>query len=181
MAGLGVASFGHVNGVHMQNLDTWETYSAAIRAGEIPLSRAYRPTDEERMIRELVLQLKLGLDQARRTSSEKYEVEHPRALPRAARGAGRRGYLEAATDETSLSLTRQGLLRVDALLPRFFLPEHRRHPLHLAPAADAVHAPMPASRSLQVQRDSLDRRLDARTPVSARRRSTRGPASRHPS
>ena len=26
MVGLGVASFGHVNGVHMQNLDTWETY-----------------------------------------------------------------------------------------------------------------------------------------------------------
>ena len=29
MVGLGVASFGHVNGVHMQNLDKWETYSAA--------------------------------------------------------------------------------------------------------------------------------------------------------
>jgi oxygen-independent coproporphyrinogen-3 oxidase len=27
MVGLGVASFGHVNGVHMQNADTWETYS----------------------------------------------------------------------------------------------------------------------------------------------------------
>ena len=32
MVGLGVASFGHVNGVHMQNLDTWETYSEAIDA-----------------------------------------------------------------------------------------------------------------------------------------------------
>src|SRR5687767_13577348 len=60
MVGLGVASFGYVSGVHMQNLDTWETYSAAIREDRIPLSRAYRPTDEERMIRELVLQLKLG-------------------------------------------------------------------------------------------------------------------------
>ena len=27
MVGLGVASFGHMNGVHVQNLDTWETYS----------------------------------------------------------------------------------------------------------------------------------------------------------
>ena len=34
MVGLGVASFGHVNGVHMQNLDTWETYSAAVARGE---------------------------------------------------------------------------------------------------------------------------------------------------
>ena len=33
-SGLGVASFGHVNGVHIQNLDTWETYSAAIARGE---------------------------------------------------------------------------------------------------------------------------------------------------
>src|SRR5260221_13766249 len=60
MAGLGVASFGHVNGVHMQNFDTWETYSSAILGDRIPLSRAYRPTEEERLIRELVLQLKLG-------------------------------------------------------------------------------------------------------------------------
>ena len=60
LAGLGVASFGHLNGVHMQNLDTWETYSEKIREGALPLSRAYRPDPEERLIRELVLQLKLG-------------------------------------------------------------------------------------------------------------------------
>ncbi len=60
MAGLGVASFGHINGVHIQNADSWDTYVAAIDRGELPLARAYRPTAEERMIRELVLQLKLG-------------------------------------------------------------------------------------------------------------------------
>ena len=60
MAGLGVASFGHVNGVHLQNKDTWEAYSEAILRGELPLGRAYRPTDDERMRRELVLQMKLG-------------------------------------------------------------------------------------------------------------------------
>src|SRR6185369_4742390 len=60
MAGLGVASFGHINGVHMQNMDTWETYSEAVAGGAVPLRRAYRPTREEQMIRELVLQLKLG-------------------------------------------------------------------------------------------------------------------------
>ena len=43
-SGLGVASFGHVNGVHMQNLDTWEAYVAVIGRGELPLGRAYRPT-----------------------------------------------------------------------------------------------------------------------------------------
>ena len=43
LVGLGVASFGHINGVHVQNVDTWEKYSAAIEAGELPLGRAYRP------------------------------------------------------------------------------------------------------------------------------------------
>src|SRR5688572_27466315 len=60
LLGLGVASFGHVNGVHVQNLDTWPKYQAAIEAGEIPLGRAYQPSDEERLIREFVLQLKRG-------------------------------------------------------------------------------------------------------------------------
>src|SRR5438552_2306189 len=60
MVGLGVAAFGHVHGGPMQNKDTWESYSDAVGRGEIPLNRAYRPTDEERLIRELVLQLKLG-------------------------------------------------------------------------------------------------------------------------
>src|SRR5262245_19505924 len=60
LVGLGVASFGHVNGVHMQNLDTWETYGDAVREHGLALARAYRPTDEERLIREFVLQLKRG-------------------------------------------------------------------------------------------------------------------------
>ena len=60
LAGLGVASFGHINGVHMQNLDSWGPYAAAVNEGRLPLHRAYRPTDEERLIREVVLQLKLG-------------------------------------------------------------------------------------------------------------------------
>ena len=32
LVGLGVASFGHVNGVHVQNLDTWEAYGPASAA-----------------------------------------------------------------------------------------------------------------------------------------------------
>ena len=60
MMALGVASFGHINGVHVQNLDSWEAYSSAVKSGSIPLSRAYRPSGEERMIREFILQLKRG-------------------------------------------------------------------------------------------------------------------------
>ena len=122
LVGLGVASFGHLNGVHMQNLDTWEKYSAAIERDEIPLGRAYRPTVEERMIREFVLQLKRGT-LAPDYFTRKYGVN---VLDRFGDGLGylqSAGYL-ARADPDAISLTRDGLLRVDVLLPRFFLPQH---------------------------------------------------------
>jgi oxygen-independent coproporphyrinogen-3 oxidase len=122
MAGLGVASFGHINGVHVQNFDTWESYSAAVREGRIPLSRGYQPTGEERMIRELVLQLKLG---SIRPSyfHDKYGVNLLERFRDQLDDLRREGYLEAATQDV-VALSREGLLRVDLLLRRFFLPEH---------------------------------------------------------
>jgi len=122
MAGLGVASFGHVNGVHMQNKDTWESYSEAIVRGELPLGRAYRPTEEERMIRELVLQLKLGTVRPAYFEG-KYAVSILKRFRDQFASLAAEGYLAGANDE-AVSLSRQGLLRVDVLLPRFFLPEH---------------------------------------------------------
>ena len=60
MFGTGVASFGHVNGVHIQNLDTWEAYTEKLEKGELPLGRALPITDHQRLIREMILQLKTG-------------------------------------------------------------------------------------------------------------------------
>jgi oxygen-independent coproporphyrinogen III oxidase len=122
MIGLGVASFGHINGVHVQNADTWEAYSAAVEQGELPLHRAYRPTADERMIRELVLQLKLG---SVRPSyfRHKYGVDIRERFRDELASLSREGFLRAA-DDAVVALTREGLLRVDALLPRFFHPEH---------------------------------------------------------
>ena len=122
LVGLGVASFGHVSGVHMQNLDTWEAYAAAIEREEIPLSRAYRPTDEERMIREFILQLKLGSIRPA-YFQQKYAVDVLQRFAAPLASLSSDGFLEAANADT-VSLTRAGLLRVDALLPRFFLPQH---------------------------------------------------------
>ncbi|HET9215894.1 MAG TPA: coproporphyrinogen-III oxidase family protein [Terriglobia bacterium] len=119
---LGVASFGHINGVHVQNLDSWEAYSAAVRSGTIPLSRAYRPTGDEKMIREFILQLKRGSLKPVYFEN-KYNV---RVLDRFKNQLGSLkadGYLSEANDE-GVTLSREGLLRVDSLLPRFFLPQH---------------------------------------------------------
>jgi oxygen-independent coproporphyrinogen-3 oxidase len=122
LVGLGVASFGHINGVHVQNFDKWEAYSARIRDSVLPLGRAYRPDPEERLIRELVLQLKLGRVRPA-YFSRKYGVDILSRFEKPLSSLGDEGFLAEASDE-SVALTRTGLLRVDALLPRFFQPRH---------------------------------------------------------
>jgi oxygen-independent coproporphyrinogen-3 oxidase len=123
LAALGVASFGHVNGVHIQNLDSWDTYEAAIARGELPLGRANRPSPDERLIRETILQLKRG---AIRPAyfAQKYGTDVRERFAAELDSIRREGYLaECSADR--IALTREGLLRVDMLLRRFFLPEHR--------------------------------------------------------
>ena len=122
LVGLGVASFGHVNGVHMQNLDSWGPYTAAIGAGRIPLHRAYRPTDQERLIREFVLQLKLGRIQPS-YFQHKYGIDIRSRFSDALSGLRAEGYCSSSDDDV-IELTRDGLLRIDSLLPRFFLEKH---------------------------------------------------------
>jgi oxygen-independent coproporphyrinogen-3 oxidase len=122
LAGLGVASFGHISGVHMQNQDQWETYRAAVKRDEIPLRRAYRPTHEERMIRELVLQLKKGSIRPQ-YFAHKYDVDVLSRFREPIASLRDEGFVAEAGPER-VSFTREGLLRADVLLRRFFLPQH---------------------------------------------------------
>ena len=122
LAGLGVASFGHIGGVHMQNLDDWETYSAAVRGGELPLGRAYRPTSDERIIRELVLQMKRGSIRPR-YFRDKYGIDVLERFREQVASIESEGFLAEASPER-LALNREGLLRADLLVRRFFLPQH---------------------------------------------------------
>lgn len=122
LLGLGVSSFSHVGGVHFQNEHEFEGYLARVDRGERPITRAYALTDEERFLREFVLQLKLGrverayfvrkfgLDPVARFAAE---LEAHRAA----------GWL--AWDEREIKTTRAGLLRVDSLLWAFFPARHR--------------------------------------------------------
>jgi oxygen-independent coproporphyrinogen-3 oxidase len=122
LVGLGVASFGHVNGVHLQNVDTWEKYSEAIEAGELPLGRAYRPSTDERLIREFILQLKRGAVRPR-YFQDKYGIDPLRRFEAQLSSLQSAGFL-AELSAGRIALTREGLMRVDSLLHRFFLPEH---------------------------------------------------------
>ncbi len=122
LIGTGVASFGHLQGVHMQNEDRWDSYLAALDEDRLPLRRALRPTRRQLFIREFVLQLKLG-GIRREYFREKFGMDPVVEFDDVIREYVEQGYVKVTDDE--LLMTRQGLLRVDALLPEFFEPEHR--------------------------------------------------------
>jgi oxygen-independent coproporphyrinogen-3 oxidase len=122
LIGLGVASFSHIGGTHFQNQHDFEPYLAALRQGKLPIYRALTPTSEERLIRELVLQFKLGRIN-REYFQRKFGVD---VLNRFAAPLAHLQSLGALTiDGDWLRLSRDGLLQVDRLVHEFFLPEHR--------------------------------------------------------
>jgi len=118
----GVASFGHVSGVHYQNCPEWSDYVAAIDAGRLPLNRAMQPTGHQLLVREMILQLKKGvLDVPYFANKFNTDiVDDWRAVWEAYAEAG---LVELRGDR--IELTREGLLRVDGLLPAFFEPQHQ--------------------------------------------------------
>jgi oxygen-independent coproporphyrinogen III oxidase len=118
----GVASFGHASGVHYQNLAEWGDYLGTLERGELPLSRGMRPTPHQRLVREMILQLKTGEIDAG-YFREKFGVEILDEWRDAWREYAGDGYL--SLDGDRITLTREGLLRVDSLLPAFFEPEHQ--------------------------------------------------------
>jgi oxygen-independent coproporphyrinogen III oxidase len=122
MLGLGVASFSHVQGTHFQNEHEIERYRERVNAGELPILRALTPSSDDRLIRELVLQMKLG-----RVRSDYFRAKfgvdiHERFAPSIEKLRAD-GYLTVEPD--GLRLNREGLLQVDRLLPEFFRAEHR--------------------------------------------------------
>ena len=133
LVGLGVASFGHVNGVHMQNLDTWETYSAAIERDEIPLGRAYRPTDrgaDDPRVRPAA--------QARRAApgyfASKYGVDVLDRFRDGSTSLQSAGYL-ARADRESIALTRDGAAAGRRPAPALLPAAARRDSVHLTSSA----------------------------------------------
>jgi oxygen-independent coproporphyrinogen-3 oxidase len=122
MFGTGVASFGHLNGVHVQNVDSWDSYIEALRSDRLPLSRALPVEPREQLIREMILQLKTGrLDAA--YFRDKFDVDVLDEFEPAYRELQGNGFLDLTSDK--VTLTPQGLLQIDRLLPIFFMPEHR--------------------------------------------------------
>jgi oxygen-independent coproporphyrinogen III oxidase len=122
MFGTGVASFGHVHGVHMQNVDGWDQYLAMLDRGELPLGRALPVTQRQKLIREMILQLKTGRlqsDYFRRKFGVDILVEFGSGFEELAYAG------KITLSNRNVELTREGLLQVDRLLPAFFEPEYQ--------------------------------------------------------
>jgi oxygen-independent coproporphyrinogen-3 oxidase len=118
---VGVASFGHLNGVHYQNNHDFAPYLATMNAGQLPVHRALTPSADERLIREFILLLKLGRVQFR-YFTEKFGVDPRQRFAPQLQQLKAWGFL--TEQDGTLSLNRAALLQVDRLLHAFFLPEH---------------------------------------------------------
>ena len=122
MVALGVASFGHLGGIHYQNLTHFEDYCSTIERGDSVLRRALLTTEDERFIREFILQWKLGKIRPS-YFLEKFEINLQERYGEILKAWKEQGILNMEGEEWTLS--REALLRVDSLLDQFFLPQHQ--------------------------------------------------------
>jgi oxygen-independent coproporphyrinogen-3 oxidase len=124
----GIASFGHVSGVHYQNVPEWPQYlGALLDENRLPLGRAYVPTPHQALIREMILQLKRGfLDVG--YFETKFGTNIVDLWQREWDDYVRDGYVvmkELDGQVVRIELTMDGMLRADGLLPAFFEPQFR--------------------------------------------------------
>jgi oxygen-independent coproporphyrinogen-3 oxidase len=118
----GIASFGHISGVHYQNHPEWEPYCSTLEAGQLPLGRGMKISPHQRLVREMILQLKKGyLDVG--YFRDKFGVDIVDLWRNEWMAHHEEGLLTIDEDGGRIELTRDGLLRADSLLPAFFEPQ----------------------------------------------------------
>jgi len=118
---IGVASFGHLSGVHYQNHHDFVPYVETVNAGQLPVYRALTPSADERLIREFILLLKLGSVRVD-YFTDKFGVNPRERFAEPLQRLADWGFL--TQNNGTISINRAGLLQVDRLLHEFFLPEH---------------------------------------------------------
>jgi oxygen-independent coproporphyrinogen-3 oxidase len=122
MIGAGVASFGHLGGVHVQNEHDIGAYLNRVTDSELPIYRAYGIDDEESLIREFILQLKIGRADMN-YFNDKFNADVSALFSRPIAQLQEEGFLKF--DGSEIVMTRDGLLQVDRLLHEFFLNDHQ--------------------------------------------------------
>jgi len=121
LIGTGVSAFSYYTGVHHQNRVSLSEYLSSLNEQKLPLGRSYVLSEEEQMIRESILQLKLGkLDFP--YFEEKFGTDLRDRFSSQFETLTAGGW--AVLDDNRVELTRSGLARVDEFLPQFYLEEH---------------------------------------------------------
>jgi oxygen-independent coproporphyrinogen-3 oxidase len=120
MIGLGVSSFSHFGGVHFQNVHSFEEYLALLELNQLPLLRALTLTPKQKLIREMILQLKTGAIDLQYFRS-KFGVDVWNEFRPIYERLDEDELLERRNG--TIALTRSGLLQVDHFLSEFFEPE----------------------------------------------------------
>ena len=93
-----------------------------LNEGRLPLGSALKPTARQLLIREMILQLKRGYLDAG-YFRDKFEIEILREWQDEWQTHQEQGMLTLEGDR--VTLTRQGILQADALLPPFFEEQHQ--------------------------------------------------------
>jgi len=122
MLGTGVAAFGHMQHVHLQNAPGWNDYLTPLQSDRLPVTRAFAVDKQERLVREMILQLKLGRIETK-YFRDKFGVDITSAFSAGYSKLANEGML--TFDQHAIELTQQGLLRVDQLLPEFYAAQYR--------------------------------------------------------
>lgn len=120
MIGLGVSSFSHFGGVHFQNAHRIEEYVRLLDSGQLPILRALPLTLKQKLIREMVLQLKTGVLNGG-YFREKFATDIWNEFQPVFERLSEEGLLDR--NNGTIALTRRGLLQVDHFLPKFFEPK----------------------------------------------------------
>lgn len=124
MIGTGVASFSHLSGIHFQNAPSWGDYLGNLEEDKLPVYRALKPTETEKLTREMILQLKLGKIRPS-YFKEKFGADILTQYADAYDKLQNDRMLHVNAEADEIVLTQRGLLRVDSLLPAFYASEYQ--------------------------------------------------------
>jgi oxygen-independent coproporphyrinogen-3 oxidase len=122
LLGIGASAFSYLDGIHGQNLTSLEAYLQRLGESRLAVERAYVLNDDERLIREFILQLKLGRVNGN-DFRQKFHIDIFERFADSLTHFAKQGLLTRNGD--GLALRREGLLRVDRMLPAFYLPAHQ--------------------------------------------------------
>jgi oxygen-independent coproporphyrinogen-3 oxidase len=119
---LGVSSFSHINGTHFQNEKDFGPYINAVNENRLPIRRAMALDDEEKLIREFILQIKKGYIDSQ-YFEKKFHIDVLNRFDTPLQKLKQEKYIEIENNQ--INVNREGLLRIDSLLPNFYLEKHR--------------------------------------------------------